>query len=511
MSDDESWRWSAGEIVSRISARQVSACEIAEVSLNQIEKLNPTINAICTVTPELAMAQARAVDARLSAGYPARPLEGVPYTVKDNIPVKGVRCTYGSELFKDLIPDEDAISVERLKDSGAVLVGKSNTPEMADDPFCNTANALFGQTRNPWDVNRTPGASSGGGSAATASGMAALALGTDWGGSIRGPAAFCGIVGMRPSSGLLPVFPDDTRSGFAWDFAVEHGHAPMARSVSDVARALDVLVGPDVRALGALPFAPGSNYLRSVEEVRDLRGRRVAMTVDFDGIAPVDSQAAGAVHQAAALLSSLGCEVVQATPDFRTLNEIIAGTRALGIALRYSEHVKTHRDKLSPRLLTQIEAALQVDLSTVARAEHLRTALTYHVDEFMRDFDYLLSPTWGVLPFRIDQPFEYRIENRDVPNFFDTILFTYSMSVLGMPSISVPVGLSRERLPLAIQIAGRRFADGAVLEAAAAYELARGSLPWPPEPDEAQVVHPMDPMYLAGPGSVAWRSVSTQS
>jgi Asp-tRNA(Asn)/Glu-tRNA(Gln) amidotransferase A subunit family amidase len=511
MRDNESWRWSAGEIVSRIATRQVSACEVAESALSRIAKINPTINAICTVTPEVAMEQARAVDARLCAGYPARPLEGVPYTVKDNIPVKGILSTYGSQLFKDLIPGEDALSVERLRESGAILVGKSNTPEMADDPFCNTANALFGQTRNPWDLNRTPGASSGGGASATAAGMGAIALGTDWGGSIRGPAAFCGVVGMRPSSGLVPVYPDDTRTGFAWDFPVEHGHGPLARSVADVARALDVLVGPDARAPGALPFAPAPEFVRAVDSIRDLRGRRVAVTTDLGGLAPVDSQAAAAVHQAAALLASLGCEIVEDAPDLRTLNEVIAGSRPLGVALRYSEYVKTHRDKLSQRLLNQLEAALQVDLSTIARAERLRAALTHRVDEFMRDYDHILSPTWGVLPFRIDMPFDYMIDGRHVPNFFDTILFTYSMSVLGMPSISVPVGLSRESLPLAVQIAGRRFADAAVLEAAAAYEIARGIFPWPPEPDGTQVVHPMDPMFLTDPGTAAWTSAPPPS
>ena len=185
--------------------------EVVAAFLHRAQEVNPVLNAICTFTAEHAVAAARRADERLASGHPVRPLEGVPYTVKDNIPVAGVRCTYGSRLFADHVAGADAICVQRLTEAGAILLGKTNLPEMADDPFCNTTNAVFGQTRNPWDVNRTPGASSGGGAAATAAGCAPLAIGTDWGGSVRGPAAFCGVAGFRASAGQIPVRPDTGR------------------------------------------------------------------------------------------------------------------------------------------------------------------------------------------------------------------------------------------------------------------------------------------------------------
>jgi len=508
VSEQEVWKWSAGEIVARVQARDVTVKEVTSAFIERAQKVNPIVNAIVTSTADLAIADAEAADHRLRQGYPSRPLEGVPFNVKDNIPVKGVRSTYASDVFKDLIPTEDAISVERFRDAGAILVGKSNTPEFADDPYCNTTNALFGQSRNPWDVNRTPGASSGGASAAIAAGISALAIGSDWGGSIRGPAAFCGLVGFRPSPGLIPVYPDDTRSGFLGDLGVEHGHAPMARTVPDVAIALQMLVGPDDRAPLSAP-ATNVDYAAAAKQPRQLRGRRIAFTTDYAGVAPVDPEIAASVRAAADVFRSLGCEVTEATPNFNSLGEIIPGSRALGIALRYFDYTQT-KGKLSPRLRDQIEDSLKLDLATVGRAEHKRAELWHQVRHFMEHFDFLLSPTWGVCPFRIDVPFDSKIAGKEVPNYFDCILFTYSMSILGLPAISVPSGLSKEGLPMGVQIAGHRFADADVIEAATAYELARGPMPWPPSVFE-QKVNPADPVFLNGPGvAQSWRLVSVE-
>jgi amidase len=509
MSDSEIVGWSSGEIVARVAAREISTVEVVSAFLERANDVNGVINAICTSTADDALREAERADRRLQGGYSARVLEGVPYTVKDNIPTRGVRCTYGAELYADFIPDADAVSVERLRSSGAILVGKSNTPEMADDPFCNTTNALFGQTRNPWDVNRTPGASTGGGAAATAAGLAPLALGTDWGGSIRGPAAFCGVVGFRPSSGLIPVYPDDTRSGFAWDFAIEHGHAPMGVTVADVSRAAGVLIGPDERAPAALPSGIVGDLRPGTAGIPDLRGRRVALSVDFGGIAPVEAEVAEQARSAALVLEALGCEVTEAAPKFERVNEIIAGTRALGVLIRYSGYPEAALKRLSPRLTDQIKDVASVDLSVVAAAERARTALFFEYQRFMHDYDYLVSPTWGVRPFRIDVPFEYKIDGRDCANYFDCILFTYVLSVLGAPSVSVPSGLSHDGLPIGIQIAGGRYRDGYVLDAAAAYELARGPMPLPPDIGK-QTVGRAHTMFLESPGNVAWRSAGPE-
>ena len=503
MTTGAAWEWSAGEITAKVASRQTKVTDVVRSVLGRADEVNPALNAVCTPTAEFAMQAAERADARLALGYPARPLEGVPFTVKDNVPVRGIRCTYGAKLFADLVPDEDAISVERFIQAGAILVGKTNTPEMADDPFCNTTNTLFGQSRNPWDVNRTPGGSTGGGAAATAAGIAPLAIGTDWGGSVRGPAAFCGIVGFRPTAGLVATYPDDARSGFGWDFAVEHCHAPLARSVPDVARAAAVLIGPDRRAPAALPsgLADGIDAVAAARP--DLSGMRVALTVDLGGIAQAEAEVAACIRAAGAVLADLGCEVVEASPAFSEVMGIIKGTRALGASLRYSGYSDAQLALLSDRLRTSIREASSADLATVSRAERLRTRLLMSYQDFMADFDLMLSPTWGIRPFRIDQPLEFTIDGRHVPNYFDCIMFTYVLSVLGAPSVSVPAGVSADGLPIGLQLAGPRFGDRLVLEAAAAYEAAR--LPMPPLPPiSTAACRPADPMFLESPAVASW-------
>jgi amidase len=492
--DNEVCTWSAGAITAQVAARHVSVSEVVAAFLHRADQVNPAINAICTLTAEHAMAAARRADERLAAGHPVRPLEGVPYTVKDNIPVAGVRCTYGSQLFAGHVAATDAICVQRLAAAGAIMLGKTNLPEMADDPFCNTTNTLFGQTRNPWDVNRTPGASTGGGAAATAIGAAPLALGTDWGGSIRGPAAFCGVAGLRASAGRIPVRPDTDRLGYTRELPIEDAHGPIAATVADLIRAAAVLM-PDGGDLPALTAPP------------DLAGRRVAFSPDLGGLAPVDPDLVGQARAAAEVLAGLGCEVIEAAPDFGDVREVIAGLRPLGIGVRFGGYRPAERAQLSARLAASIEAALRVDVATVARACRLRSRVRAEYRRFMAEFDFLLSPTWGAPPFRIDVPFQYQIAGRPSPDYFDHILLTYAISVVGAPAVSVPSGLDRVGLPAGVQIAGAEDADRDVLAAALAYELARGPMQRPPDPG-LQAARPADPMYLTDSGSVAWRSPS---
>lgn len=486
------WQWSAGEIVARLTSRQVSAVEVLTAFLDRVSETNSELNAICTLVQAEAILAAQASDKRLRGGYPARPLEGVPFTVKDVIPVKGVRTTYGSEIYKDFVGHEDAVSVERIRKVGAVLLGKTNTPEFAHGPFFNTTNSVFGLTRNPWDVNRTAGASSGGAAVAIASGMAPIAIGTDWGGSTRGPAALCGVVGLRPSPGLVPVYPHESRSGFAWDFPVEHVHGPMARSVHDVGVMLQALAGPDDRAPASLPKQQHDYELAASGQV-DLSKRRVAFSTDLGGLLPVESDVADAVRSAGATFEKLGCEVVESSPDFSSLKEIVSGIRDFGMVLRYTAHLH-QRDLMSASLNRQVDAALQISVTKVADVERMRTALWHHVRLFMEQFDYIVTPTLGVCAYRIDTPLVRAIDDRPADNFFDATLFTWAMSVLGLPAISVPGGFNRAGLPVGIQIAGRRLSDHAVLEAASAYEIARGPIAWPPPLGE-QRLHPMDPSF----------------
>ncbi|MGD9831051.1 MAG: amidase [Hyphomicrobiaceae bacterium] len=452
---------SAREIVSLISHKQASVREIVGSFLAQIEALNPSVNAVCTLN-DAALADADAADRRLSAGGAPRPLEGVPFVVKDILPVKGMRTTYGSEIFRDHVADVDVISVERMRAAGGIVIGKSNTPEFAHD--INTSNRIFGLTRNPLNLNVTAGGSSGGTGAAIAADMAPIGLGTDLGGSIRIPSSYGGISGIRPSPGRVPIYPAD----FGWDTLVEHVHGPMARTVADTGLVLSVLAGPDDRDPSSLP-SQACDYAAAASTPLDLKGRRVAYTPDINGLMPVDAQVRELTRNAARGFEALGCSVEEACFDPADLREIIAGTRGFGMVARYADWLDVHADRMTSQLIGQVSDALKLDVRTITKAERLRTRYWQRLREFLERFDYLLTPTVGAPPFRLDQPLPTTVGGRPVTRYYDVFFGTYAFSVVGVPAMSVPCGYTSEGLPVGLQIIGRRLREDLVLGAAAAY------------------------------------------
>jgi amidase len=456
---------SAGALACGVARREVSAREIAAHFLERVEQLNPAINAICTVNPA-AVAEAEACDRRLQSGEKPRPLEGVPFVAKDNLQTKGLRTTFGSRLCENYVPEEDAIAIERLRGAGAVLLGKTNTPEFATD--VNTTNRLFGQTRNPLDLNVTAGGSSGGTGAALAAGMAPIGLGTDLGGSIRVPSSYCGITGIRAAPGRVPVYPTD----FGWDTLVEHVHGPMARTVADVGLVLSVLAGPDDRDPSSLP-AQDCDYSATAEGRADLSGRRIAYSPNLNGLFPVHPEVHALTQQAARDFEALGCKIEEASFDSADLKEIIAGTRGFGMVARFAEQVENDADRMTGQLVGQVRDALKVDLRAVAKAERMRTRYWQRVRSFMERYDYILTPTVGAPPFRLDEPLPQTIGGRPVARYYDVFLATYAFSVIGLPAMSVPCGFTRGGLPVGLQIVSRRLREDRVLEAAAAYAQAR--------------------------------------
>lgn len=468
----EVWQLPANELAAEVARRNVSAKEVVTALLERIAQTNPTINAICTLVADGALAHAEAIDRRLAEGERPRDLEGVPFVVKDVISTAGIRTTYGSKVLEHNVPQEDSVSVERLKAHGAIVLGKTNTPEFAHLP--HTTNALFGTTRNPWDVNRTAGGSSGGSAAAIAAGMAPIGLGTDLGGSIRGPAAFCGVLGLRPSPGRVPVYPSD----FGWDTLVEHVHGPMARTTLDIGYLLRALSGPDDRAPSSMPLQ-SVDYVISASGSVDVRGRKLAFSRDLGGLAPVDTEVAEITATAAKTFEDLGCEVEEQDPDVTDLKVIIASTRGFGMIARYGGYLKTHRDMLTPQLIQQTEAALELDVYAISHAERLRTAYYHRMRRLLEQYDYVLTPTAGVTAFRVDQPLPTEIGGRKTDNFFDTILFQYAFSIVGLPAISIPCGFDSQGLPVGLQIVGRRLSEHSILEAAAGFEAAHPTRAWP--------------------------------
>ncbi|MCH8882853.1 MAG: amidase [SAR324 cluster bacterium] len=461
MSEAALYSRSATEIAAGVASGEFSAAEVLAAALGRIEAVNPAVNAIVTMNGN-AIAEAEARDRRLRAGEPARPLEGVPFVVKDILHTKGIRTTFGSKILEHDVPSEDAITVERLKGAGAVLIGKTNTPEFAHD--VNTANRIFGTTRNPWDLNVTAGGSSGGTGAALAAAMAPIGLGTDLGGSIRIPSSFCGTVGIRPSPGRVPFYPTD----FAWDTLVAHVQGPMTRTVQDAGLMLSVLSGPDDRDPSSLPLQEG-DYVRAAGEAGAIAGRRIAYSSDLNGLVPVDPEVARLTREAARRFETLGCTVEEDFFDVSGLRDIVNGTRGFGMVARYAERLEAHRELMTPPLINQVTNALKLDVRTVTGAERLRTRYWHRVRVFLEKYDYIVTPTCGAPPFRLDEPLPTEVGGVPVENFYDVFLNCYAFSVTGLPIVAVPCGFTSGGLPVGIQIVGRRLREDLVLQAAAAY------------------------------------------
>jgi amidase len=446
--------------------RKISPLDVMQAVLARIDAVNPTVNAYVTVARESALAEARRATrllSRRSATLP--PLHGVPVSIKDLFATKGIRSTWGSLIFKDHVPDADDLVVQRLKAAGAIVVGKTNTPEFGAGG--NTFNAVFGATRNPWNPALTCGGSSGGAAVAVATGMGPLALGTDLGGSLRTPAAFCGVVGFRTTPGLVPSHPRT----LVWDTLSVSG--PMARTVADVALMLSAMAGPDDRA--PLSYeVDTSQFVRAVK-APSIRGWRVAWTPDLGGLLPVDEEVRRVAHDAVDVFRSLGARVETACPDFSEVPEIIQGTRGLTMVALHADRLPQWRERMQKGLVTDVDRGLGLTARDIARSEVLRSTLWQRVRTFMATRELLVLPTVAVPPFPVEQPYPTQINGKPLDHYFQWFSLTYGITVTGLPAISVPCGFTRSGLPVGLQIVGRRRQEAAVLRAAAAFEAAA---PW---------------------------------
>jgi amidase len=455
----------ATELVRLFRARKVSPLEVMQAVLARIDQVNPRVNAYVTLARESALRAARAATAALRQGVALPPLHGVPVSIKDNTPTQGIRTTWGSRIFEHHVPEEDALIVERLKAAGAIVVGKTNTPEFGAG--ANTFNAVFGATRNPWNPALTCGGSSGGAAVALATGMGPLAQGSDLGGSLRIPAAFCGVVGFRTTPGLVPVYPRE----LAWDSLSVSG--PMARTVADTALILSVVAGPDDRA--PLSYAVDTReFLRAVK-APSVKGWRVAWTPDLNGLIPVDAEVARIAEGATRIFRSLGAKVEATCPDFGGVNEIVLATRGLSMVALHAEKLPRWKDQMQQGLVWNIEQGLRLTPEAIGRGERLRTALWDRVRTFMETHDLLILPTVAVPPFPVEQPYPTEINGEALDNYTQWFFLTYGITVTGLPAISVPCGFTRNGLPVGLQIVGRRRQEAAVLRAAAAFEA---EAPW---------------------------------
>jgi amidase len=440
-----------------VAAREVSAVEVLVACLDRIERLNPVINAVVTLNPR-ARDEARAVDQKIARGENPGPLCGLPVGIKDVTPVASVRTTFGSPLYADYVPDEDALVVRRLREAGAVVLGKTNCPEFAAGG--NTFNEVFGRTRNPRDPSKSAGGSTGGGAAALATGMIALAEGTDLGGSLRIPASFCGIVGLRPSVGLVPTHPTD----WAWDTLQVTG--PMARTAEDVALMLQSIAGPSEWAPLAQPAA-GRDFVAAVRAgVRP--GAQVAYCADPARIG-VDAAIERVCRTAAFDLADNGATVEEIDLDLSAARAAFLSLRGLWFVTQMFPRLdKT--DRFGANVASNVRAGLDVTTSSLAAAEQERGRIWHRFRELFTRFDYLVTPCMSVTPFDVEQNYPDSIAGRKMQTYVDWIAPTFVLSLTGLPVASVPCGVDTAGMPVGVQVVSRPQGEEDVLALAAAIQ-----------------------------------------
>ena len=435
---------------------EVSPVEVTEAILRRMDELNPTLNAFITTTPELALKGARIAEQAYQTGESPPPLAGIPTSIKDLVSMTGVRTTRGSLLYKDWVPDYDAPIIERLHEAGAVMLGKTNLPELGWKG--DSTNRIIGSTHNPWKLGRTAGGSSGGGTAAVAAGLGPLAQGSDGAGSIRIPSSFCGIYGLKPSWGLIPQYPASAVELFS--------HlGPMTRTVADSALMLNIMAGADPR--DRLSFSTETDYLASLEG--GIAGLRVAWSPDL-GYALIDPEVRDIVAKAALRFEELGCHVEEAHPDledpWESIVHIIWASAFAGLHLHDLDAV---RDQIDPGLVRVIEQGLQLSGAEVAIAYARRNDYYHAWRQFMERYDLLLTPTLPVTAFTAGDDYPGQI-NGQPTTYLSWTAFTYPFNITGQPAATVPCGFASDGLPVGLQIVGRWRDDVTVLRASAAFE-----------------------------------------
>lgn len=447
----------ARELRDRIAARELSPVELVEASLARVEAHNGELNALVTLSGT-ALDQARDLEAALASGAEPGPLCGLPVGIKDVTPVRGLRHTYGSALYADHVAEVDAVVVQRLRDAGAIILGKTNTPEFATGG--NTFNEVFGATRNPWNPALSAGGSTGGGAAALAAGMIALAEGTDLGGSLRIPASFCGVVGLRPSPGLVPTWP----SAFPWDTMQVTGF--MARRAEDIALAMASVAGPSPRAPVGQPL--DGRDLEEEQAIGMPSGTRIGYCPDIAGIG-VDPGVEGVCAGLVESLAERGASVENVEFDISWARDAFLALRGYWMVAQQFERFD-QRERFSDNLKGNVEAGLALGAKDFARAEADRGRLWEVFGRFFGHFDFLLTPTMAVPPFPVEQSHPTSIGGRPMETYIDWVAPTFLLSLAGLPVASAPAGLDESGLPVGLQVVGPRNGEGRVLGMAGAVQ-----------------------------------------
>jgi amidase len=458
--DNEICFMQAVDLATLLRNKKISAREVMQAHLKQIAKVNAKVNAIVTFVPEdQLMAQALAADESIARGKSTGALHGLPIAVKDLRETKGIRTTYGSPLYKDFIPTEDTLIVERQRKAGAIILGKTNVPELGMGS--QTFNPIFGPTFNPYDISKTCGGSTGGGAVALACGMTPLADGSDTGGSLRNPASFCNVVGLRTSPGRVPV----PKAKLAWGGLSVQG--PMARTVSDCAFLLSVQAGTDNRSPISIMENP-QQFLKPLN--RDFKGVRIAFIKDL-GI-PWEKEVKEAVDSQRKVFESLGCLVDEDEPDMTDANECFDSFRHWQYEVQYGDLSEESKEKLNEYARWHIMEGRKLTGPYLSRLEAKRSLLYRRVQQFLEKYEFMILPVSQVLPFDVNTPYPTQIDGVKMLTYIDWMRSSYYISVVGNPAISVPCAFSKRGLPIGLQIVGRHNADLSVLQMGFAFEQA---------------------------------------
>ena len=448
----------AVELVARLKRKEISAREVMSAHLARIERVNPKVNAIVTLVADRALADAARADEAIARGDPLGPLHGLPVAHKDLVDTAGIRTTRGSPFYRDNVPTTDALIIRRIRAAGAITVGKTNTPELGAGS--HTFNPIFGPTRNPYDVTKTCGGSSGGAAVALACGMVPLADGSDTGGSLRNPAAFCNVVGFRPSPGRVPA---DSGS---WSALSVLG--PMGRTVSDVALFLSAIAGPDPRS----PLSITEDPARFAAPLgRDFRGVRVAWWRGLGGI-PVDPEIVRVVNATRSVFERLGCVVEDAEPDFTGVDRAFATLRHTSSYDNYSALVRQRPEWVKETIRWEVAQAERLTAADVGRALARQTKMYDDTRRFFERYEYFVLPVTQVAPFDLTTEYPTHINGTPMGTYIDWMRSCWYISFMASPAISVPAGFTAAGLPVGLQIVGRHREEFSVLQMAYAFEQA---------------------------------------
>lgn len=459
---DELCLRSAVDLAGLLARREVSAREVMAAHLDRIERVNPAVNAIVTLDAEGALDAAAAADAAFPGKDALPPLWGLPVAVKDLVDTAGMRTTYGSPIFADHVPSADALLVKREKAAGAIVIGKTNTPEWGAGS--HTFNPVFGVTRNPWNLERSAGGSSGGAAVALATGMLPIADGSDLGGSLRNPASFNNVVGLRPSPGRVARGP----VGRLWDPLNVDG--PMGRTVEDVALFLSALAGPDRGDPLSIP-EPGDVFRQGLEG--EVKGARIGVTEDLGHIA-IDPTVRAAFREALKVFDTIGAETDEAWPDLSDAAEIFPPLRAAGFVAKLGPLAEKHRDKMKDTVLWNLDQGLKQSAMGIGQAEAKHAALYARVIDFFDRYDFLVLPVAQVPPFPIEWDWVRDIDGTTYDNYLMWMEICWAISLTGCPAISVPGAFTEDGLPIGLQIVAPPRRERDLLRLAHAVEQANG-------------------------------------